>query len=261
MDRDYNKLLAKLDRPPSGHNWSRFVHDGDVTRTTKEIVAFVKGVPKITYVTGSSAIRDRIQFGIDLETAINVTRRGGAPAGRIQNENLVRAFFEYDAIRRYTSCSYIEAEREWFRVSREVSVPVSPLAVVREKGQFVPVFLCGWSELKLTHFQRRLLVTIYEDAFLSLTDFQSSPAEFLFFPNLLEAGKKKRVAEVWQRGDYQLLTGAELNRAIEVFLDARELARVILLEEMAKAKQPEMVATSTSTSLSTSLDIFDSSDK
>jgi len=259
MDRDYRKLLVKLDRPPSGHNWSRFVHDGDVARTTKEIVAFVKGVPKITYVTGSAAIRDRIQCGIDLDTAIKVTKRSGAPAGRAQNESLVRAFFKYDTIRQYPTCSYIETEREWFRVSREINVPVSPTTVLREKGQFVPLFVCGWSELKLTRFQRRLLVTVYEDAFLSLTDFQSSPAEFLFFPNVVDDGKKRRVAEVWQRGDYDLLTDVELNRAIEVFLDAREAARVILLEEMASSTSGATVAVPAP--LSSSLDLFERGDE
>lgn len=258
MGRDYRKLLAKLDKPPSGHNWSRFVHDGDVARTTKEIVAFVKGVPNITYVTGSAAIKDRIQCGIDLETAVNVTRRSGAPAGRIQNENLVRAFFEHDALRRYPTCSYIETEREWFRVSRDINVPVSPLTVVRERGVFIPLFVCGWSEIKLTHFQRRLLVTVYEDAFLSLTDFQSSPAEFLFFPNVIEDGKKKRAAEVWQRGDYQLLTDVEINRAIEVFLDAREAARIILIDEMEKAKSTEVIVKPSS--LFSSLPLFGEGD-
>jgi len=258
MERDYSKLLAKLDRPPSGHNWSRFVHDGDVARTTKEIVAFVKGVPKINYVAGSTAIRDRLQCGIDLETAVKVTKRSGAPGGRVQNERLVRAFFEHDALRQYPTCSYIETEREWFRVSRDVNVPVSPLTVIREKGKFVPLFVCGWSELKLTHFQRRLLVTVYEDAFLSLTDFQTSPSEFLFFPSVLDNGERKRVAEVWQRGDYELLTEAELNQAIEVFLTAREAARQVLLDEMSRVKPVEVVAPSAPSPIS--LDLFNRPD-
>jgi hypothetical protein len=49
-------------------------------------------------------------------------------------------------------------------------------------------------------------MTIYEDAFLSLTDYQSSPAEILFFPRGEEAddhGRRIRDAEVWMRGDYE----------------------------------------------------------
>lgn len=233
MAYDYVKLLAKLDRPPSGPNWVRFVQD-DVPKTTKSIVSFVKGVPPFTYATGYVAIRDRIQLGINLKTALAAATRSGAPAGRKQNEDLIRSFFEHDCLRGYKSHDFIEFEREWFRVSRDVSVPVSPLSVIREKGQFVPLFVCGWSELKLTDFQRRLLVTIYEDAFLSLTDYQNSPAEFLFFPKTDDGVEVKRVAQVWQRGDYQLLSERELNDAVALFLEARDAARQILVREMAE---------------------------
>lgn len=233
MAYDYTKLLAKLDRPPSGPNWVRFVQE-DVPKTTKSIVSFVKSIPPFTYQSGYVAIRDRIQLGINLETAIRAATRSGAPAGRKQNEDLIRSFFEYDDLRAYRSHDFIEFDREWFRVSRDVSVPVSPLSVIREKGQFVPLFVCGWSEVKLTDFQRRLLVTIYEDAFLSLTDYQSSPAEFLFFPKTDDGFEVKRVAEVWQRGDYSLLSERELNGAVNVFSEARDAARQILLREMAE---------------------------
>src|SRR5665213_952021 len=161
MAKDFTKILAKLDRPPSGHNWVRFVHE---TRPimTRSILSFANGQPRFTYQPASTAIRDRIQLGIALEAAVLVTQRFGAPAGRLQNEELVRAFFEYDRSRRYAAANCIEFEKEWFRVSRDVSVPVAPLVVIRERGNFVPLFFCGWSELALTLSQRRLLMTIYE---------------------------------------------------------------------------------------------------
>ncbi|MBD9390369.1 hypothetical protein IB237_24505 [Agrobacterium sp. AGB01] len=233
MASNYVKLLAKLDRPPSGPNWVRFVRS-DVISTTKSIISFVKGSPPFTYSAGYTAIKDRIQLGINLETAIAVAARSGAPAGRKQNEDLVRSFFEHDLERRYASHNFIDFEKEWFRVSRDIAVPVSPLCVIREQGQFVPLFVCGWSQLDLTDFQRRLLVTIYEDAFLSLTDYQNSPAEFLFFPKGDRSGEVKRTAEVWNRGDYNLLGEHELNEAVEIFLQSRELVRQILLKEMAE---------------------------
>lgn len=233
MAYDYVKLLAKLDRPPSGPNWVRFVQD-DVARTTKSIVSFVKGSPRFTYSSGYTAIKDRIQLGINLETALAAATRSGAPAGRRQNEDLVKSFFEHDEERRYATHNFVEFDKEWFRVSRDVAVPVSPLCVIREQGQFVPLFVCGWSELNLSDFQRRLLVTICEDAFLSLTDYQNSPAEFLFFPKVDNGTELKRAAEVWKRGDYDLLGDQDLNTAVEIFLQSRELARKILLREMAE---------------------------
>lgn len=230
---DYTKLLAKLDRPPAGHNWVRLVHS-DVPKTTKSILALVKAKLRFTYRPGYAAIQDRIQLGISEDTARKIARKTGAVAGHTPNEELVAAFFEYDKGRRFPPHTSIGVEKERFAVSRDVEVPIVPLSVIRENGKFVPIFVCGWSSLNLTIFQRRLLVTIYEDAFLSLTDFLSSPAEFLFFPKIEQDGERKREAEVWNRGDYSLLPDRDLNEAVEIFLQAREEARRILVAEMAE---------------------------
>lgn len=228
MAKDYAKIIAKLDRPPAGPNWVRFIGE-DVPLTTKLILSFAKGIPQFTYQTGYAAIKDRIQLGIDLETAIGIIKRGGAPAGKSQNEELVRAFFMHDHERGYAARNPIEFERGHFLVSREVQVPVAPLSVIREGGKFLPIFVCGWSTLSLSLMQRRLLVTICEDAFLSLTDYQDGPAEFLFFPK--DGKEKQRSSEIWQRGDYDQLSGGQLADCIEMFLEARDEARRILMEE------------------------------
>ncbi|WP_336800526.1 hypothetical protein [Kaistia sp. MMO-174] len=234
MSVNYEKILAKLDRPPSGPNWARFVHP-DVNKTAKSILHFVKGVPPVTYRTGYTVIRDRIQFGIDLETAINSIRRSSAPKSRLPNEEFVKAFFEHDERRRYHGHRSIEFDKESFRISRDIVVPVAPLSVIHENGSFVPLFICGWSSLNLSLFQRRLLVTITEDAFLSLTDFQHSPAEFLFFPKPSSKLKQSRVSEIWHRGDYELLSNNEINEAVDNFLEARALARQVILDEKENA--------------------------
>ena len=132
--------------------------------------------------------------------------------------------------RGYPIGTCVQFEQQWFRISRDILVPVSPLVIMRERGLFVPVFLCGWSDLALDLNQRRLLMTIYEDAFLSLTDFQKSPAEFLFFPKVEDAGgSKQRRPEVWSRGDYELLAAGELREQVALYLAARDDARAILL--------------------------------
>lgn len=70
------QILRKLDFPPAGPNWVRFFK-GDVARTAKEIVKFAKGQPPFNYLPAYRAIKDRIELGIDLETAIKVaTIRG-----------------------------------------------------------------------------------------------------------------------------------------------------------------------------------------
>lgn len=228
MPVDINKALAKLDRPPSGPNWVRFVQD-DRPLTTRAILAFVKGMPRFTYLAGLTAIRDHFLLGISEDAAVQITARAGAPAGRQQNKELVEAFFAHSRSRGYSAGTSIDFERQWFRISRELAVPVSPLVIIREHGKFVPIFVCGWSDLALDHGQRRLLMTIYEDAFLSLTDYQTSPAEFLFFPKVEAGGKKERQAEIWKRGDYALLTASELDEQVRCYLEAREEVRGILL--------------------------------
>lgn len=239
MPVDHDKALNKLDHPPSGHNWVRFVQE---TRplTTRAMLSFVKGMPRFTYFTGLSAIRDYFLFGINLDAALGITTKKGAPAGRQQNSDLVRAFFEHNKVRRYPVGTCVEFERQWFRISRELLVPISPLLVFRENGKFVPLFVCGWSELALTTMQRRLLMTIYEDAFLSLTDYMGSPAEFLFFPKSHDE-EFPRQPETWSRADYAVLSAAELNDHVARYLEAREEVRGILLSAKAADERRQTI--------------------
>jgi hypothetical protein len=238
------KVLRKLDHPPAGPNWVRFIHYADAPRTAKSIIRFAKGQPPFNYQPAYRAIKDRIELGIDLDAARQVASKKVAPSGLIQNREVVEAFFEYDEKRQYSASNPIGFDLEYFRVSREVIVPVAPLSIIRENGKFVPIFVCGWTSNPLFLIQRRLLVTIYEDAFLSLTDYQKSPVEVLFFPrgekDEDEPGKSKRQPEIWLRGDYQLLSKRELDECVEIFINARDIAREVLLADIealrAKAK-------------------------
>jgi hypothetical protein len=150
---------------------------------------------------------------------------------------LIRAFLEYDQKRNYAAQNPIGFDIEYFRISREIAVPIAPISIIRERGKFVPIFMCGWGSLPLTLLQRRLLMTMYEDAFLSLTDYQDSPAEVLFFPKIGD-GSMKREAEVWRRGDYELIGTDDLRDCLENFLLARELVRQLITAEAENSKRP-----------------------
>jgi hypothetical protein len=110
--KSLHKVIRKLDRPPAGPNWVRFIC-GDAGRTAKAIVIFAKGQPQFSYQTGYRAIKDRIELGISLETALRVVSERGAPAGRVQNKEFVSAFFEYDERRRYSAANPIDFETEY----------------------------------------------------------------------------------------------------------------------------------------------------
>lgn len=231
------KLLRKVDRPPAGPNFARFVHD-DPSRTAKAVMSFVKGLPPFNYLQSYKAAKDRIELGIDPDAAIRVATAKGAPLGRPHNEALIRAFLKYDETRRFSAQNAIGFDVEYFRVSRDIAVPISPVSIIRERGKFVPIFLCGWSTLPLTLLQRRLLMTMYEDAFFSLTDYQGSPAEVLFFPRIGD-GTFEREAEVWRRGDYELLRQDELDECLENFLLARQQVRALITAEARDSRSPD----------------------
>jgi hypothetical protein len=81
-------------------------------------------------------------------------------------------------------------------------------------------------------------MTMYEDAFFSLTDYQSSPAQVLFFPKAGD-GTMNREAEVWRRGDYELLKPDDLNDCLENFLLAREQVRQLVIAEAQNSRRPD----------------------
>lgn len=105
-------------------------------------------------------------------------------------------------------------------------IPVKPTLVAREGGQLKPVFAFGWKSVPLTIYQRRLLMTILEDAIFSLTDFENSDAEIVFLPEV----NGVRTPEIWHRGDYDLLSQTELRNQLDVFLSAREAAYPIIAD-------------------------------
>ena len=219
--------LSKLDRPPAAPNWVRF-NSQSVHKMARAITNFAFAMPPFTFQPGLKCAQDRIELGLDLETAIKAVRNSGSPAGREHNEDFVRAFFAYDKVRNYSGCKSFDGFQESFSVSREIRIPCKPTSVILEHGRLVPIFVCGWSSVPLDMFQRRLLMTIYEDAIFSLTDFQESPAEVLFFPKDEQDSERGRVPEVWRRGDYDLLSNAELSEQIDMFMRAREQARVLI---------------------------------
>jgi hypothetical protein len=253
------RVLRKLDRPPAGPNWVRFIHHGDPQRTAKSIVRFAKGQPPFNYQPAYRAIKDRVELNIDLEAALRVASKKVAPSGLVQNREFVEAFFDYDDERQYSASNPIGFDLEYFRVSRDVAVPIAPLSIIREKGKFVPIFVCGWTSNPLLLVQRRLLMTVYEDAFLSLTDYQQSPAEVLFFPKQdnAEDSRRQRQPEIWRRGDYQLLSKSDLDECVEVFVLARELARGVLTSEIEELREREKAGRDNkSNEISTAPDLF-----
>lgn len=232
---DYsNPLFRKLDRIPAAPNFVRYNFE-ELQRTLKAYVAFAKGMPTISYVEGLKIIKDLVLGLIDTAQAAKAARRLKESPSRNALIEFVDAFCGYAETRKYIATPAYAEFSTSFPIARELFIPVSPTLVARERGQLKPIFVFGWKSVPLTLFQRRLLMTILEDAIFSLTDFESSDAEIVFLPEV----DGIRTPEVWHRGDYELLSQAELKNQIELFLNARSMAYPLIAEWlMAKGTTP-----------------------
>ena len=147
----------------------------------------------------------------------------------------VDAFCAYADGRNYQATPTYSDFAAYFPIARDLFIPVKPTLVAREEGQLKPIFVFGWKSVPLTVYQRRLLMTIFEDAIFSLTDFEGSDAEIVFLPET----NGTRHPEIWHRGDYDLLSHVEMKNQLEVFLSARSSAYPIIADWLeTKGKKP-----------------------
>lgn len=230
-----HRIFKKLDRIPGAPNFVRYNYE-DLVKTTKAYVAFAKGMPTVSYMAGLKIVKDLVLGWTGPEQAKITARRLKESPSKKPIIEFVDAFCGYMEGRNYQATpSYSEFETN-FQIGRNLYVPVRPTLIAREFGQLKPVFVFGWKSVPLNDFQRRLLMTILEDAIFSLTDFEGSDAEIVFLPEV----DGVRTPEVWHRGDYDLLSEAELRNQMELFLSARESAYPIIVDWInSKAELPE----------------------
>ena len=234
MIGDNYPIFKKLDRIPAAPNFVRY-NFPDLGRMTKAYVQFAKSMPSVSYRDGITLIKDLVLGHIGAEQArIAAERRPASPSRQAVIE-FVGAFCEYAGVRQYQATPTYSDFSASFPIGRDLWIPVKPTLVARENGQLKPILVFGWKTIPLDRFQRRLLMTILEDAIFSLTDFQDSDAEIVFLPE----HDGHRHSEVWHRGDYDLLSQAEMNGQIELFLAAREAAYPILTDWLAAKARPE----------------------
>lgn len=164
----------------------------------------------------------------------------------------VSAFYDFDEVRNYSGMPSYDQFVEPYRASRDVKIPVKPLIVISEDGMLKPLFIVGWASMPLTLYQRRLLMTVIEDAVFSLTDFQRSTGEFVCFPRI---GPNRR-PEVWQRGDFELLSRVAMEDQLAIYSEALAQAKEILGADR-KTAHREADHDSASEQNSSQQDLFD----
>lgn len=223
-------VLRKVAHPPAPQNWVRLIEPNNLLKTANKIASFALGIPPFNYTVGITMCHDRVRNQLDLETALKVCAQRGAPAGRAQNADFVSAFYSFDEERNYSSARYFDSYNGFFPISRDVKIPTKPNFTIVENKKQVPVVLCGWKSIPLDLAQRRIVSSVYESGLFSYGDYRNSPAEIVFFPECITEYGKKRVAELWQRGDYNLLSTSEIRELLEFYSLAQEQAIPIICD-------------------------------
>jgi hypothetical protein len=237
MKLTLESVLRKVANPPAPQNWVRLIVPGDLTHTAKKIANFALGVPEFNYVVGAKMCHDRVRNNLDLATAIKACERYGAPAGREQNADFVRAFYAFDERRRYSACRYFDSYNGFFPMSREVKIPTKPTFTIIEDKKQVPVVLCGWKTVPLDFGQRKIVSTVYESGLFSYGAYRHSPGEIVFFPECETENGSERVPEVWRRGEFGLLSNAEVRDLLEFYALAQEAALPLIRDRWAEKEQ------------------------
>lgn len=219
--------IGKLDRPIAAENWAR-LQTPDVSHTARKMYNFLRGGAAWSYDPSRKVVRYQVEDRIDRETGLRIVRSAGSKLGRPYNEELVTAFFDWIEKNPIDGVPAFANFVEWFPLRRGTAIPIRPVAVVRESGRFDPIMLCPWTAESLDPFQRSLFMTILERSLFSLTDFEDSAGQILFFPKVRQDdGKLVRVSRVWRRGDYPLLSDTELQDQVRIYFESREIARAM----------------------------------
>lgn len=226
----FEKVEKKLFRPPAAHNVARLLDPSSEIRTTNNIAKFAVGIPSFNYLPATKVCSDRVALGIDLKTGVNAVNQSGSPAGREQNEKLVRAFFEHDEKRGFSKLKVIESYKGQYRISRETSVPTAPTFTVLENGKQVPIVLCGWKSVDLSREQIRAWLTMLESGLFSYSDYRSSPWEVLLFPEIGDGLDATRRATIIRPGDYQFFSEADMRELATMYARAQHAAIPIARE-------------------------------
>lgn len=233
----FEQVEKKIARPPAAHNVARLLDPNSELKTTENIANFAVSIPAFNYRCAEVVIRDRVSLGLELETALKTVRTKGAPAGRAQNEALVRAFYEHDKLRNYSAAKPIESYRGQFRISREISVPTVPTFTILEGGCQVPIVVCGWKKFSLRRAQVQVWLSMLDSGLFSFVDYMDSPWEVVLLAEQETPNGKVRTPRTIRRGEYSLLSSSDLAELAAMYSRAQKEAMPLAREIWERREQ------------------------
>lgn len=220
----FEQVERKVINPPAAQNVARLLDPQSEIKTTENIAKFAVSIPAFNYLPGQAVIRDRVALGLDLSTAVATVQRVGAPAGRTHNEAFVRAFYQYDEMRRYTAGRILDSYKGQFKISREIAVPTHPTFTLLENAKQVPVVVCGWKSFGLEPDQIRAWLSMLESGLFSFADYSASPWEVVILAERDTGVGPIRKPTVIKAGDYQLFSAADLRELAAMYARAQKAA-------------------------------------
>ena len=235
---DIEKALKKLKRPPQPHNLVRGIREG-VMETAKEQAKLALNFPRHTYLPGSRITKDVMILGLDRTSAIRAAQRSKPVLSRAINEEYVASFCDESHDLGLLGRTTFEVPCLRYRVSSQVSVPIRPTTAILEGGRFRVIMQTGWATMPLTLFNRRLMFSVLEDGLFSLEDFRDAHGEFICFPRERAHIAGTRKAMVMRRGDYKLLSKADLKEVLDMYMKGLALAEVMLRDMTTTEPQPD----------------------
>jgi hypothetical protein len=233
----FEQVEKKIQNPPAAHNVARLLDPSCELKTTQNIARFAVSIPSFNYLTAEAMIKDRVSLKLELETAIIASRTKGAPAGRTHNEALVKAFYAYDEVRRYSDARVVDPYQGSFRISRSIIVPTRPTFVVLEHGKQVPVVVCGWKNFSLQREQIRVWVSMLDSGLFSLADYLDSPWEIALFPEQDTSDGAIRFPKIIRPGDYAPLRPSDLAELSAMYARAQKAAMPLAREMWEKRER------------------------
>ncbi len=224
----FESIKRKIKNPPAAQNLVRLIDIIDEGKTTKNIANFALSIPSFNYIPGTKMCVEKVKMNVDLDTALTAVSNVGAPAGRKHNADFVRAFYDYDLVRQYSSLKTVENYDGFYRISRDIKVPTTPTFTVIEGGKQVPVVICGWKDLSLDRNKLKMWMTMLESGLFSFGDYRNSPAEIRIFPEIeMSNGNWVRKPYVLNRGDIECFTESQMRDIVAMYARAQEAAMPI----------------------------------
>lgn len=233
----FEQVEKKIQNPPAAHNVARLLDPDCEIKTTLNIARFAVSIPSFNYRVADAMIKDRVSLKLELETAVAATRTKGAPSGRGQNEALVRAFFAYDEVRRYSDSRVVDPYQGSFRISRSITVPTPPTFVILEHGKQVPIVICGWKSFSLKREQIRVWVSMLDSGLFSFADYLDCPWEIAMFPEQDTSDGGVRFPKIIRPGDYAPLRPTDLAELSAMYARAQKAAMPIAREMWEKRER------------------------